>query len=279
MKGFTWQRTIRQPVVVEGRGLHGGKESRVVLCPAEVDRGIVFRLNWQGKEAIIPARVSHAVLGCRSSVLQNDEITLSTVEHFLGACWGVGVDNLEVVVEGEELPGGDGSALHWWDAFLKAGVQEQDALRKVFVLRRLFHVENGVGHLFAFPAKTLILTYVLDCTERGEFLQSFTFREEDSFEAVCSARTFAFAWERDDIERQSLGMGVREAAVLFEPSGVGNRSLRLPYEACAHKVLDLLGDLMLLGVRIQGGFLGLRSGHALNQKMVRLLWEEVVNAC
>ncbi|MGQ9622839.1 MAG: UDP-3-O-acyl-N-acetylglucosamine deacetylase [Candidatus Caldatribacteriaceae bacterium] len=278
MKGLAWQRTICQPVVVEGEGLHGGKESRVVLYPAEVNQGIIFRLNRWGRETFIPARVSHAVLGCRSSVLQNDGVTLSTVEHFLGACWGIGVDNLEVVVEGEELPGGDGSALHWWDAFSKAGIQEQDVPRRVFILRRPFHVENGVGHLFAFPAGDLTLTYVLDCTERGEFLQSFTFKEEDSFEAVCSARTFAFTWERDDIERQGLGMGVRESAVLFEPSGVGNRSLRSPYEACAHKILDLLGDLMLLGVRIQGGFLGLRSGHALNQKMVRLLWEEIVNA-
>lgn len=273
-----FQCTIERPVVVEGQGLHSGKSTRTVLRPAGVNQGIFFRVLYKGREKIIPARIPYAAAGCRSSVLQNGEAVVATVEHFLGACWGAGVDNLEVIVDGEELPAGDGSALHWLKALEHAGVKTQGAYRKIFAVGQVFHVGQGASHLFAFPAKSLVLTYVLDCTAKGEFLQGLTFQEGEAKEVILGARTFAFSWEEEELKKNNLGMGVREEAVLLDPLGLGNRSFRSPCEACAHKILDLLGDLMLLGVRVQGGFFGFRSGHALNQEMVRILWEAASNA-
>lgn len=271
------QRTIRYPTVVAGLGLHSGKPARVTLCPGEPNTGILFRVFWNGHERVIPALFPYVTLGVRSSVLRDGEVSVATVEHFLGACWVVGIDNLEVVVEGEELPAGDGSALHWIQALQQAGVQEQGVERKTFAIDRIFSVEHNGGYLFAFPAPELVLTYILDGTTSGEFLQGLTLREEGILEVLPGARTFAFSWEGEELKRQGLGKGVWNEAVLLDPSGLGNRPLRLPCEACAHKILDLLGDLMLLGVRVRGGFLGFRSGHALNHRMVRLLWEEMNN--
>lgn len=275
MSGASFQRTIERPVALSGYGLHGGKLSRVRLYPGEPCRGILFRVVWHGKEKVIPALFPYATLGPRSSVLQNGEACVATIEHFLGACWVAGIDNLEVVVEGEELPAGDGSALHWMQIFAQAGIQEQRAERRVFCIRRVLTVESGGRYLFAFPASEFRVTYILDGTVFGEFLQGYTFCEGKMSEAIAEARTFAFSWEKEGLEQQGLGRGVRDKALLLDASGLGNRALRLPCEACAHKILDLLGDLMLLGVRIQGGFLGLRSGHALNHEMVKLLWEEM----
>ncbi|MEN3183589.1 MAG: UDP-3-O-acyl-N-acetylglucosamine deacetylase [Atribacterota bacterium] len=275
MSVASFQRTIERSVTLSGYGLHSGKPSRVRLYPGEPCRGILFRVVWHGKEKVIPALFPYAALGPRSSVLQNGEASVATIEHFLGACWVAGIDNLEVVVEGEELPAGDGSALHWMQAFAQAGIREQRAERKVFCIRRVLAVGSGERYLFAFPAPEFRVAYILDGTVLGEFLQGLTLREGEMLGAVAEARTFAFSWEKEELERQGLGRGVRDAALLLDASGLGHRVLRLPCEACAHKILDLLGDLMLLGVRVQGGFLGLRSGHALNHEMVRILWEEV----
>ncbi len=277
MKVPSLQCTIKHPVTVVGQGLHSGKNVRVMLFPGKPDAGILFRVVWCGKEKAIPALFPYAALGLRSSVLQNGEASVATVEHFLGACWIASIDNLEVVVEGEELPAGDGSALHWVQAFHRAGREAQGVQRRIFAVDRIFAVEREGGYLFAFPAPELTLTYVLDGTTLGEFLQGSTFREGETFELLVGARTFAFSWEVEELKQQDLGKGVRDVALLLDPCGLGDRPLRLPCEACAHKVLDLLGDLMLLGVRVQGGFFGFRSGHALNHEMVRLLWEEMNN--
>ncbi len=272
---FPLQCTIGCSVVVEGQGLHSGKEVRVTLFPGKVNQGIVFRVLCGEREGVVPALFPYAVLGYRSTLLKNGEIVVATVEHLLGACWSIGVDNLEVVVEGEELPGGDGSALLWLQAFERAGIKEQEVPRKTLVIDRVFHVQQGAGHLFAFPAQRFVATYILDCTEKGEFLQGLTFQEGEEPTGILRARTFAFLWEEEKLRKLGLGKGVQDEAVLLDVLGVGNKPFRLPSEACAHKILDLLGDLMLLGKRIQGGFLGLRSGHALNQAMVKLLWEAV----
>lgn len=269
------QQTIERPVTVTGYGLHSGQPSRVTLYPRDPDTGILFTVVHHGKEVRIPALFPYVTLGPRSSVLQNGEAFVATVEHFLGACWIVGVDNLEVVVDGGELPAGDGSALHWVCALTEAGIRKQHAPRRVFRLRRVFTVEHQGRYLFAFPARELTVTYILDGTGFGEFLQGAVFQEGENPEILASARTFAFSWEKEELQERNLGRGVRETAILLDASGLGNRTLRSPCEACAHKILDLLGDLMLLGVRVQGGFFGFRSGHALNHEMVRILWEEI----
>ncbi|MCS7241642.1 UDP-3-O-acyl-N-acetylglucosamine deacetylase [Candidatus Caldatribacterium sp.] len=269
------QRTIERSVTLMGYGLHGGRPTRVTLYPGEPCEGICFRIVWQGKEKVIPALFPYAVLGPRCSVLQHGEASVATVEHLLGACWVAGIDNLVVAVEGEELPAGDGSALHWMEAFAEAGIREQQVPRRMFSIPRVFTVASEGKYLFAFPALEFTVAYILDGTLFGEFLQGLTLQEGEMLKTIAEARTFAFFWEGEALKQQGLGMGVRDKALLLDAFGFGGQPFRLPYEACAHKVLDLLGDLMLLGVRVRGGFLGLRSGHALNHEMVRMLWEEM----
>ncbi|MEN3185158.1 MAG: UDP-3-O-acyl-N-acetylglucosamine deacetylase [Atribacterota bacterium] len=271
------QKTVATPVTLEGKGLHTGEEVSMTLFPSKEDTGIVFRVIQNSREIWIPARIEYATFGSRSTALANEGVVLRTVEHFLAACWGWGITNLEVWVEGGELPGGDSSALIFFEALARAGMVIQNKLCPVLSLQHVLRVGDTEKGLFAFPAQDTQVFYLLDVTQKGMFLQSVQFREGDDFACLAQARTFAFEWEIAHILEHGLGLGIRSEALVLDPWGRSNHPLRHPQEAAYHKILDFLGDLMLLGVRVQGGFLGIRSGHQLNQRMVELLRKEVKN--
>lgn len=277
MNEEVWQRTVAAPVTLEGRGLHTGERVLMTILPSGEDTGIVFRVVQNSRETQIPARIEYAVLGPRSTALAKEDVVLHTVEHFLAACWGWGITNIEVWVEGTELPGGDGSALIFCEAFARAGMVTQNKPCLTFPIRHVIRVGDTERGLFAFPADNVQVFYLLDATPRGTFFRGVQFREGDDFARLAQARTFAFEWEISDILKGGLGLGIRDEALVFDRWGQSNHPLRDPQEAACHKILDLLGDLMLLGLRVQGGFLGIRSGHKLNQQMVELLQREVKN--
>jgi len=136
-------------------------------------------------------------------------------------------------------------------------------------------VGDGKSGLFAFPSDAIRVFYLLDGTRAGSFLQGAQFGEGEDFFLLARARTFAFEWEVKNILETNLGLGVRNEALILDAAGKSNRPLRDPQEAALHKILDFLGDLMLLGYRVRGEFVGIRSGHRLNQEMVELLRREV----
>ncbi len=274
MNDFVMQKTIATSFMVEGKGLHTGEEVRVTLFPAAEDTGIVFQVIQSFRETLIPARFEFVAEGVRCTALEKDGITLLTPEHLLAACWGAGISNLCVQVQGRELPGGDGSAWMWWEILQRVGIKVQEAQQPIFPISRVIGIEVGKQSLFAFPAERIQVIYLLDSTSHGDFAQVVQFKEGEDFTSVARARTFAFEWEVENIIEKDLGLGVRNEALVFGRNGSSNRLLRVPHEAGLHKILDLLGDLMLFGPRVCGGFLGIRSGHRLNRLMIERLRRE-----
>ncbi len=270
MSSVVLQRTLASSCTVEGMGLHSGKSAKVTLFPAPENSGIFFRVG----ETIIPAAIQYVEATPRCTTLKKEEKQVSTVEHFLAACWGSEIDNLEVVLEGEELPGGDGSSIFWFNIFREAGFQVQSSPREYLVLDESIKIGENYHYLFAFPDDEFRVWYFLDGGENYHFSQAMEFSGSDGFSKLLSARTFAFSWEVKEILRRGWGKGVREKAFILDEKGESSVPLRFPGEAAGHKILDLIGDLMLAGKRIKGYFIGIRSGHTLNREMVRMMTED-----
>ena len=268
------QRTVSRPFVITGKGLHHGKPVQVVVHPGEVDQGIVFHVSQNQRKVIIPSHFRYLQSSSRNSSLVHEDILLSTVEHFLAASWGVGIDNLSVEVEGEEteLPAGDGSCAIWLDGFQRSGFQEQEALRWDYQVQRAFWVGENGRYLFVLPSDVFKATYFLDHFFGSSFVQCMSFFEnQDSFGRIANARTFAFQSEVQHIIQAGLGQGVRETALILDENGQSMQPFTLMGEPGYHKIIDLIGDLMLIGHRVMGHFIGLRSGHAMNHQMVKLI--------
>lgn len=265
MSALARQKTLASSYTFEGRGLHSGKLVKATLLPAPENSGIFFRAG----ETVIPATIEYVKDTPRCTTLQRDGKQVSTVEHFLAACWGSELDNLEVVVEGEELPGGDGSSIFWFDIFQEIGFQAQRSFREYVVLKNSFKVGENRNYIFAFPAREFRTWYFLDGGDSCCFSQSMEFSESDDFRKLLCARTFAFSWEVEEILEKGWGQGVRETAFVLDGEGRSSIPLRFPEEAAGHKILDMMGDLMLIGKRVKGHFIGIRSGHTLNREMVK----------
>jgi len=266
------QRTIRHPFSQTGEGLHYGQEVKVIVFPGEENQGIVFHLGQGEKKLCIPSHYQYLYSSSRNTALANNGIILSTIEHFLASCWGAGIDNLTVIVEGNEMPAGDGSCTIWTGHFRVSGIQEQDAFRSLYKVQREFWVEANNQYLFVFPSENFEATYFLDYFNGPSFAQCSHFVEgEENFNQIASARTFAFQCEVQNILRAGLGLGVRNAALIIDDKGQSGQLFRMAGEPSYHKIVDLIGDLMLLRHRVIGHFIGLRSGHALNHQMIKLI--------
>ncbi len=272
------QRTIRKPVRVEGIGLHTGKTVRVEFNPAPPDSGINFlRTDLAGSSpvhAAVPSILDAGRRQRRTSV-GNGVVEVHTIEHLMAGCFGCGIDNLLVEISGEEVPGMDGSAHPFLELFRRVGIQEQPAARRTIPVREPVWVEEGASALAVFPADTFRVSYTLSYPVPTLTAQFFSAEvTPDVFEKeLASARTFCLAQEVEALRESGLGKGsTYENTVVVEPTGrVVNNHLRYPDEFVRHKVLDLIGDLYLLGRPIQGHVLAIRSGHTLNIRLVQRL--------
>jgi len=266
------QKTISRSFSITGKGLHYGKDTRVEVHPAKVDRGIVFQVFQNQKDLFIPTHFYHLHDGNRNSTLLKEGVSLSTVEHFLAAAWGADVDNLLVKVEGDELPAGEGNCSLWIENFNRVGYKEQKLNRVYYQIDETLVVGNCGKYLFALPSNVFKVTYFLDYFFESTFALCMTFSEDETeFLKIAQARTFAFQDEIQYIIQTGLGKGVKDSALILDNKGRADKSLYIQGEPVYHKIIDLIGDLMLLGRRIVGHFVGIRSGHSLNHQMVKLI--------
>lgn len=272
------QTTLAREVRFDGVGLHTGERIAVRLAPAPADAGLVF---VQGDDRI-PARTENVVSTVMATTLGLvSGARISTVEHFIAALAGMGVDNALVEVEGCELPILDGSSKIFCDRILEAGVAEQRAERLVYLVRRPFTVRDGVKEATFWPAPGFRVSYSIDFAhpaigeQRWDGVITPAIFQRD----LAAARTFGFLKDVEMLKASGLARGGSlENAVVLDDTGVINpEGLRMPDEFVRHKVLDAVGDLALAGLPIVGHFVAHRSGHELNQRLVREMLGDPAN--
>lgn len=265
------QRTVGRRVSCTGVGLHSGKPATLTLAPAPADSGITFVRMDLGVE--IPARAEHVVDTTLSTNLGIGKARIHTVEHVLAALTGMGIDDCRVEVDGPEIPIMDGSAAPFVCLIQEAGVRALRAGKRFLVVERPVEVRDGDKLARLEPSEQLSIDFTVDFDHPLVTNQSYRFVFSDrAFEReVARARTFCFL---RDIERmQAVGLakgGSLENAIVVDQFSILNpEGLRFPDEFARHKVLDAVGDLSLMGLPVIGALVARKSGHALNQALVR----------
>jgi UDP-3-O-[3-hydroxymyristoyl] N-acetylglucosamine deacetylase len=268
------QHTLAQTVLLEGVGLHGGRPVSLRIEPAPAWNGLAFVREDLGGTRI-PALQQFRAPMINASRLVLDGATVDTPEHALAALYALGVDNADLVLSADELPILDGSALPYARAVLDAGLRAQDAERPELVVTQRVVVGDEERQLEILPHDGLRLTGAIDFEHRHLGYQELTVRlddPEDFLGKLAPARTFAL---RRDVERlQAAGLargGSLDNAVLVDEEGVVGGPLRFEDEFVRHKLLDVVGDLALLGCRLRGRIVAWRTGHALHGRLVDAL--------
>ena len=275
------QRTIREPAEVRGVGLHTGEETVVRFLPADANSGITFvRTDLPGRPSI-PARVDHAIDATkdpRRTTLDNGEVQIGTVEHLLAAAAGLGIDNLEVEISSAEPCEPDGSSKPFIEALQKAGVEEQSDLRHYYETKKPITFETDGAQRVLLPYDGLKVTFTIDYPGSyfGTQYASMELDTDIFIEQIASARTFAMMEDVEPLREAGLikGGSLSNAVVVSGDGYQSDEPLRFDDEFVRHKILDLIGDMSLLGMPIKGHLICVRGGHAVNVSFVKVLMEE-----
>ena len=274
------QRTLKSLISASGVGLHTGQKVSMKLRPAPPETGIVFRRVDLASPVDIPARAESVGDTRLSSCLIKDGVRVSTVEHLMSALGGLGVDNAYVDLDGAEMPIMDGSASPFVLLIQQAGIEEQAAPKRFLRVTRKVEVKNGDKWARIEPYDGYRLSFSIEfrhpVIERSTQAVSIDFAETSYLKEIARARTFGFMHEVEDLRDNglALGGGLDNAVVLDEYRVLNADGLRFADEFIRHKLLDAIGDLYLLGKPLLGAFSAHKSGHALNNQLVRALLAE-----
>jgi UDP-3-O-[3-hydroxymyristoyl] N-acetylglucosamine deacetylase/3-hydroxyacyl-[acyl-carrier-protein] dehydratase len=275
------QRTLATKVTVRGKGLLLGAEATAVIQPAPPNHGIVFQRCDLDPPVSIPALATNVSERARRTTLKLGDVAIETVEHCMSAFAGLRIDNALVAIDGPELPCGDGSAAPFVDPLMQAGFVEQDVPRRVFRITEPIIVEDLDAMLAAFPSKNdqFEVVFDLDYGANGHRIkrqtQSFAFNNGSYEHDICRARTFSLAEEAQALWDNGLcrHLTPRDVLVIGDDGPIDN-TYRFENEPVRHKIVDLLGDLYMVGGEIRGRFVAHRSGHALNRRMCLKILEQ-----
>ena len=281
------QRTLKTAIGCVGVGLHSGRKVNLTLHPAPPGTGIVFRRTDLGPGLDIHARFDHVVDTRLCTVValpQQPQVRVGTIEHVMAALRGCGVSNALVAVDGPEIPILDGSAASFVFLIDCAGIAVQDAPATAIEVRRVVRVSDGPDGAFAELRPMSVgfdLTLSIDFPARAIGQQALSLRlsPETFRDELAAARTFTLAHEVAALHAAGLALGgsldnavVVDGAKILNPGG-----LRMPDECVRHKMLDVVGDLALAGATLRGRFIAHRSGHALNNRLLRSLFADSAN--
>jgi UDP-3-O-[3-hydroxymyristoyl] N-acetylglucosamine deacetylase/3-hydroxyacyl-[acyl-carrier-protein] dehydratase len=271
------QKTIKSEAKVSGKGLFSGKDAKVVFRPGQVDTGIVFVRSDLSEPVTIPALAENIAERDRRSALKNGSVTIDTPEHCLAAISALEIDNLEIEIDGGELPGLDGSSDEYFKALSKAGLVEQQGNRKELVITEPVSITDGDCSIYALPYESdcLNITYDLDYTQHtgiGRQLYSCSLSTAYFERELSTARTFCLEAEARQMQAHGIGAHLTPKEILvIDSDGPIKNSFRFSDECVRHKIVDLIGDLMLVGRPVIGRIVAYKSGHALNQKLAHRL--------
>lgn len=272
------QKTIKGPVEIEGTGLQTGKKVKLTLRSSPADSGINFiRVDLPNKpllnlQSIDLGRANP--IKTRRTALGTGPAEVQTTEHLLAALSGLSIDNIVIESDNVEMPGLDGSARDFLAAMKKAGTIEQDLPRKVLKVEEPVWCKDGDRFLAVFPDEDFKISYLLSYNYPGLESQFFTTTvNEINFEKeIAPARTFCLKREAVILLAMGLGKGANyNNTLVIGKSGPVKNAFRFPNEPVRHKVLDLIGDLYILGMPIKGHVVAIKSGHKLNMELVKKL--------
>lgn len=274
------QATIKQSVSFKGKGLHTGRHSHITIQPADENTGIIFhRVDKAGKNTKILAHWENTkkLPLCTCIVSLNNDIHVRTIEHLMAAFYACGIDNALVEVNGSELPVMDGSSAPFVKEICLAGVVEQNKPRKIFCVNKVFEVREGNTFLRIEPADDLFVDVTIILKVIGRLNWNGKLTPKLFLDEISAARTFGrlkngllaqlTRFSKDPI---CLGANTKSAVVVVRGDKVLNKGgLRMPDEYVRHRLLDLMGDLMLSGGHIQGKITAKSPAHRMTHKLLR----------
>jgi UDP-3-O-[3-hydroxymyristoyl] N-acetylglucosamine deacetylase len=269
--------TIAREVKVTGTALHAGAAVTMILSPAPAGHGVVFRRNG----AEIPARYDLVAETRLGTVIEKDGARVGVIEHLMAAIAGAGLDDVNVDLDGPEPPILDGDALSYLLLIDEAGLRPNGDKRRALALRKKVEVKDGDTSAALEPADETLYDFILDYPDsaigRQEF--HFAFSPQAFREAIAPARTFGFLKDLEGLRRMNLAHGASlENTLALDDKGVVNKERqRFADEFVRHKILDAIGDMALAGAPLKAKFQGVKSGHGLNNKLLRALFADPAN--
>ena len=272
------QRTLEQPVRCKGIGLHSGEKVEMTLHPAPANHGVIFRRTDLAAAPTIEARPGHVVNTQNATTIAKDGASVRTIEHLMSALAGMGVDNVRVDLAGPEVPAMDGSAAPFVGLLLQAGIRRQFAPKTFLKVRQPISVEVDRRSLRIVPSQRLKVIYTMcfDHPVLGEQTVAMELGRERYAREVAPSRTYGFLKDLDALARLGLAKGGSFGnSLVIGEEGVLNGPLRFPDELVRHKILDLLGDLYLLGKPLVGTIIAHGAGHQLHVQLVGRIREHL----
>jgi UDP-3-O-acyl N-acetylglucosamine deacetylase len=282
---YRYQRTIARPAQVYGTGLLTGADVRLRFVPAPPCCGVVFVRTDLRPRVHIDAHITNVTDTKRRTTIGTAPAQVTLVEHVLAALAGLRVDNCLIELDAPEPPGLDGSAKGFVDALLEAGLKRQPARRGVWSVDESVTVEANGATLALHPSddEDLTLSYFLDyglTSPIGRQVHTQVIEPGSFANEIAGCRTFILESEVAELRRQGIGLHTSAADLLvFGKRGPIDNTLRFANEPARHKVLDMVGDLSLLGVDVWGHAVAYRSGHPLNVELARVLYERLAASC
>ena len=270
------QYTIEKSVRAAGIGLHSGEKISLKIKPAPADAGISFVRTDLSPHAVIPARTASVVnTGFATTIGSTRGATVSTIEHLMAALFGMGIDNAVIEVDGPEVPAMDGSAAPFLALIRKAGIKAQDEPRRYIEILESVEVSRGDKSLSLEPCKDFRVSYEIEFEHPLVAKQCFDEKitRRTFARHISKARTFGFLSEIETLRKNGLALGgsLNNAVVVGDTSIFNDGGLRFSDEFVRHKVLDLIGDLYLLGGPVLGKINAVKSGHTLHHMLAQEL--------
>lgn len=269
------QRTLRKEIHCASIGLHTGRKVNMSIKPAPADTGIVFVRKDLPEAKPIVADFKSVCDTTLATSIGSDGVTVSTVEHILSAFSGMGLDNATIELDSFEVPIMDGSSRPFVNMLKQVGTKTQGKSKKMLVIKKPVSVKDGESSAMLLPSEEFKITYEIDFAHAaiGKQVFNMVFSDKNYEECICPARTFGFLKEVEFLQAKGLGLGgsLDNVIILDDHKIINKDGLRMPDEFVRHKILDAIGDLFLLGTPIIGHFVAYKSGHKLNNLLLREL--------
>jgi len=274
------QKTIQREISLKGAGIHTANKVRITFKPADIDTGVTFMRTDLAAQPLIKASVEYLLpqaSNLRRTSIGRDGVQIHTVEHLLAALSGLGIDNIRVEIDNNELPGLDGSSLGFVEALIEAGIKEQEKGRRYYSIKEPIFIEEDGVSIVAVPSSEFKISYTVSYNHpllKVQFLE-LTINPEAFKSELASARTFCLEEEAIELRQQGMGLGANyENTIVLGKGGVIKNKLRFEDEFIRHKILDLLGDLYVLGQPLKGHIIAVKSGHAINLKLLKKIEQQ-----